>query len=276
MNTLAARRRHPLAALALLVLALLAVGGAYTLATGAATAEAAPAASTATATQIEEGRQLYLEGCSSCHGLNAEGVTAADLEGSNGPGLIGVGAASVDFQVGTGRMPLAVPGPQAPAGPKYTELQYTQEQINALAAYVASLGPGPAIPTEEMLDYEDADLAEGGELFRANCSQCHNFAGKGGALTNGKYAPPVVNSEPVHIYEAMLTGPQSMPVFGERTILPEQKRAIIKFIKTTAEEPNPGGLALGRIGPVAEGLVVWIVGLGALAAVAVWIGVKSK
>ncbi len=242
MNTLAARRRHPMAALALLVLALLAVGGAYALATGAAQAEAAPVASTATATQIEEGRQLYLEGCSSCHGLNAEGVTSADLEGANGPGLIGVGAAAVDFQVGTGRMPLAVPGPQAPAGPKYTELQYTQDQINALAAYVASLGPGPAIPTAEMLDYEDADLAEGGELFR----------------------------------EAMLTGPQSMPVFGERTILPEQKQAIIKFIKTTAEEPNPGGLALGRIGPVAEGLIVWIVGLGALAAVAVWIGVKSK
>jgi len=276
VNTLVARRRHPLAALALLVLALLAVGGAYALATGAAQAEAAPAASTATATQIEEGRQLYLEGCSSCHGLNAEGVSSADKENSNGPGLIGVGAAAVDFQVGTGRMPLFGPGPQAPAGPKFTELAYTQDQINALAAYVASLGPGPAIPTAEMLEYEDADLALGGELFRTNCSQCHNFAGKGGALTGGKYAPPVGNSEPVHIYEAMLTGPQSMPVFGERTILPEQKQAIIKFIKTTAAEPNPGGLALGRIGPVTEGLIVWIVGLGALAAVAVWIGVKSK
>ena len=276
MNTLAARRRHPLAALALLVMALLAVGGAYTLATGAAQAEAAPTASTATATQIEEGRQLYLEGCSSCHGLNAEGVTAADLEGANGPGLIGVGAAAVDFQVGTGRMPLAVPGPQAPAGPKYTELQYTQEQINALAAYVASLGPGPAIPTAEMLDYEDADLAQGGELFRANCSQCHNFAGKGGALTNGKYAPPLTGVSAKYMYEAMVTGPQSMPVFANTTLPQDEKLAIIKYVKAVQGEPNPGGASLGRLGPVSEGLLLWVLGLGLVTAVAVWIGAKAS
>jgi ubiquinol-cytochrome c reductase cytochrome c subunit len=261
VRSLSRRRRHPLATLVVLLLGLFVVGGLYAALAPADAAKAAPA----TSFQVEEGRALYLDGCSTCHGLNAEGTT-------DGPTLIGVGAASVDFQVGTGRMPLTRPGVQAQRkDPVYDETQTAQ-----LAAYVASLGPGPAIPTEEQLDYEDADLAEGGEFYRTNCASCHNSSGQGGALTWGKYAPALKGLSAKHIYEAMLTGPQSMPVFSEATVTPEEKQAIIKFIKHIEEEPNPGGLSLGRIGPVSEGMVAWTFALGAMIGAAVWLGAKSS
>jgi len=258
-----AKRRHPFATLLVLFVALTAVGGLY----AAATAGGIAAASSLDGSpqQIDKGKQIFLEGCSSCHGLAAQG-------GSNGPTLIGVGAAAVDFQVGTGRMPLAAPGAQAMRKPPL----YNQDQIDALAAFVASLAPGPAVPTAEQLDYSNANLAEGGELFRTNCAQCHNFSGKGGALTNGKYAPSLSQATAGQIYMAMLTGPQSMPVFADSTIPTAQKQAIIKYIKNIQTQPNPGGVSLGRVGPVSEGLLLWVVGLGAVTAVAVWIGAKSS
>ena len=258
-----AKRRHPLATLLVLLVALTAVGGLYAAATAGGVASASSL--DGNPQQIDKGKQIFLEGCSSCHGLAAQGS-------SDGPTLIGVGAAAVDFQVGTGRMPLAAPGAQAM---RKTPI-YSQEQIDALAAYVASLAPGPAVPAAAQLEYADANLQEGGELFRTNCAQCHNFAGKGGALSNGKFAPALTDATASQIYLAMLTGPQSMPVFADTTVTPEQKQAIIKYIKTIQAQPNPGGLALGRVGPVSEGLFLWIVGLGAVIAVAVWIGAKSS
>jgi ubiquinol-cytochrome c reductase cytochrome c subunit len=189
------------------------------------------------------------------------------------PSLVGVGAASVDFQVGTGRMPMADMSQQA-----MRKLPlYTPEETAALAAYVASLAPGPEIPTEAQLNYErDGSTAEGGELFRTNCAMCHNFAGQGGALTQGKYAPTLMGIETKHIYEAMVTGPQAMPVFSDKTITPEEKLSIIKWIKTAEAEPNLGGASLGRVGPVTEGLLVWTFGLGILIGVAVWLAMKAK
>ena len=257
------RRRNPAIAFVLLLLALVAVGGIYTTVSSAGQAEASTQA--AAQTQIDEGKRLYLEGCSSCHGLNAQGT-------NNGPTLIGVGAAGVDFQVSTGRMPMAAPGAQAPA----KGVIYNEEEIAALAAYIASLAPGPAIPTAEQLDFEDADEAFGGVLFRVNCAQCHQAAGQGGALTEGKYAPALTNATPREIYMAMLTGPQNMPVFSDNTLTVEDKQAIIKYIEALDELPSPGGLSLGRFGPVTEGLFLWTAVLGALIAVAVWIGIKAR
>jgi ubiquinol-cytochrome c reductase cytochrome c subunit len=154
---------------------------------------------------------------------------------------------------------------------------YTPEEINALATYVASLAPGPEIPTDEMLNYErDGSLAEGGELFRTNCAMCHNFAGQGGALTQGKYAPTLMGVTPAHIYEAMITGPQSMPVFSDKTLTPEEKLSIIKWIKAAETEPQLGGAALGRVGPVTEGLLVWTLGIGLLIGTAVWLAMKAR
>jgi ubiquinol-cytochrome c reductase cytochrome c subunit len=154
---------------------------------------------------------------------------------------------------------------------------YNAEETAALAAYVATLAPGPAIPSESELNFErDGSTAEGGELFRNNCAMCHNFAGQGGALTQGKYAPTLMGVEPKHIYEAMVTGPQSMPVFSDKTITPEEKLSIIKWIKAAENEPNLGGASLGRVGPVTEGLLGWVLGLGMLIGVAVWLAMKAR
>ncbi|MBP7897704.1 MAG: c-type cytochrome [Candidatus Planktophila sp.] len=247
----------------LLIFALLGIGTTFQVA-GASTTSPMTAAERTAA--IEEGKEIFLRGCSSCHGLNAEG-------GAIAPSLIGVGAASVDFQVATGRMPMADMSQQAMRKAPV----YTDEEVAALAAYVSSLAPGPEIPSEEMLNYErDGEVAEGGELFRTNCAMCHNFAGQGGALTQGKYAPTVMGVEPRHIYEAMITGPQSMPVFSDKTLTPKEKLSIIKWIKAAEKEPQLGGVALGRVGPVTEGLLVWTFGLGLLIGIAVWLAAKAK
>lgn len=258
-------RKARFASPVLLLLALVATGTTFSALSASAenTAQPTPAARSA---QIEEGKQLFLKGCSSCHGLNAEGSDIA-------PSLIGVGAASVDFQVGTGRMPMADMSVQA----MRKTPKYNAEQTAALAAYVASLAPGPSIPSDEQLNYErDGNLAEGGELFRTNCAMCHNFAAQGGALTQGKYAPTLMGVEAKHIYEAMITGPQSMPVFADKTITPEEKLSIIKYIKTVEQEKQQGGISLGRVGPVTEGLFGWIFGLGILIGVAVWLASKAR
>ncbi len=258
----AATRRRSLPGYAALLLTLVAVGVGY--ASFAPTGKAAGAAATSTSTQVAEGRRLFLLGCSSCHGLNAQG-------GAQAPSLIGVGSAAVDFQVGTGRMPLMRQGPQAPV----KRPTYSQADVDRLAAYVASTAPGPMVPTAAQLNVSDADIAAGGELFRTNCASCHNFAGKGGALTGGKYAPNLDGVSNRHIYEAMLTGPQQMPVFGDGQISPQNKRDVIKFITTTRQEADPGGHPLGRLGPIPEGLVAFLVGVGGLVVMTLWIGARA-
>ena len=267
MTALLAKRRHPMAAVLVMAVALAALAGLYSLLAPSSQASTA----TATSTQIEEGKQLFLVGCSSCHGVNAEGVIREDGT-VLGPTLIGVGAAAVDFQVGTGRMPMARNNVQAPR----KSIAYSDEETAALAAYVASLAPGPAIPEPDQYDPEQGDIARGGALYRTNCAQCHNTTGQGGALTLGKYAPKLTGVEPVHIYEAMLTGPQSMPVFSDAVLTSEDKRDIIAYLKNVENEPNPGGLGIGRIGPVSEGLWVWVIGLGALIGAAAWLGARSS
>jgi ubiquinol-cytochrome c reductase cytochrome c subunit len=262
LGALSRRRRHRFAPVVLLLTALAATGGAYAALAPTGSAQASAGFSTQT---VEEGRALFLKNCATCHGLNAEGS-------SDGPTLVGVGAAAVDFQVGTGRMPARQLGTQIQA----KRPEFDDDEVAALAAYVATLGPGPAVPSEEMLSTEDAEVARGGEIYLRNCSMCHNFAGSGGALTRGKYAPSLKNTTPKHIYEAMLTGPQSMPVFADTTMTPQDKRDVIAFLETTREEPTPGGLSLGKIGPVTEGAVGWVVGIGALIGCAVWLGAKAR
>ena len=272
MTFLLARRRSPWATVILLLVALGAVGGIYAFASSSSRAEAT--APTSSSTVIEEGKKLFLEGCSTCHGANADGGYQPDGTVA-GPSLIGVGSAAVNFQVSTGRMPLANPGAQAQRKPPV----YNDEEIEALAAYIGSLAPGPEMPTPDLYDTSGLtpeELALGGQLFRANCASCHNFSGKGGALTSGKAAPSLTETEPRNIYQAMLIGPQNMPNFPDTTLRPEDKRAIIGYIETIRDEPNSGGIDTGRLGPVTEGIALWLVGLGALISVAIWLGVKAK
>ncbi len=261
-------RRGRLAAPVVLVLGLLVTGGMY-----AAVDPTGAQAQTADEDLIAEGRALFLVGCASCHGKNAEGINTVD-GGQYGPSLVGVGAASVDFQVGTGRMPMAQPGTQAPRKPPV----YDPEEIRALNAYVASLGPGPHVPDESDYDVSDAtneDIVAGGEFFRTNCTACHNFAGTGGALPRGRYAPTVKGVPEKYIYEAMLVGPQQMPVFSDEVMTPEIKRQVIAYLKKNEETPAYGGFTMGSLGPVSEGLFAWIVGIGGLIFAAVWIAANS-
>lgn len=256
----AAGRRHPLATVALILVGLMATGGAYAMFTTSATAET----SVAQADKITDGGKLFAANCATCHGMALQGTTQA-------PSLIGVGAASVDFQVGTGRMPMAATGPQAEQKPP----QFTAEQTAALAAYVASRGAGPTIPDESLLQ-GNGDTAVGAELFRVNCAMCHNVAGAGGALTQGKYAPSLKGVEPVYVWEAMITGPQNMPVFNDHNISPEDKANIITYLRFLDQAPSVGGFGLGDIGPVSEGLFIWIFGLGAIVAITIWLTAKSN
>ena len=170
------------------------------------------------------------------------------------------------------RMPMAAPDVQAPGN---IRVKFSEEEIADVAAYVATLGAGPAVPSEEYTDGSQGDPGRGGQLFRVNCAMCHSSAGVGGALTRGKDAPPVAGVSGKHIYEAMVTGPQSMPVFNEDNLSPEDKRDVIAYIEAMDEAGNPGGNPLGGYGPVPEGLFVWTIGLGLLVAAAVWLGQKS-
>ena len=262
VNVSTSARRRPLAAGVLLLLALVSTGAAYAVTTSAFAPKAAVAAD---ADLISKGKALFTEGCSSCHGLAGQG-------GSAGPSLVGVGAAAVDFQVGTGRMPMAGAEVQARRKPPV----YSQEEVDALAAYVASLGPGPDVPKPGQYDFTGADVAAGGEIYRLNCSQCHNYAGSGGALSQGRVAPSLMESTPKQIYEAMITGPQSMPVFSDKQIPAEKKQEIIAYINYLQNAPDPGGFALGRLGPVTETVFLFTLAFGVLVAIAIWIGTKAR
>jgi len=251
--------RSRISGYAVVLLALVLVGGLYT-------ALSAPKTKADSGTNqsiaVKEGRQLYLQGCSTCHGLNNSG-------GAGGPSLIGVGASAVVFQVESGRMPLANGTAQAPR----RKTKYDRTQIDQLAAYVQSLGGGPMLPSGTL---DDGELAKGGDLFRTNCSSCHNFAGAGGALTRSKYAPALKPADARVIYAAMQSGPENMPRFSDNQLGPDEKRDIARYVRfITNENKDPGGASLGHFGPIPEGLVVFLVGIGVLIVATLWIGARA-
>lgn len=258
MSSLKVKKVSPYA---VVILGLALIGGLYTmfLAPQSDAGAAAPASDQSLA--VKQGRDLYLQGCSTCHGVNLQG-------GAGGPSLIGVGESSVVFQVESGRMPLANGAVQAAR----KDSKYTQEQTDNLAAYIQSNGGGPQIPEGSLTE---GDLAEGGELFRTNCASCHNFAGAGGSLTYGKYAPPLDEASARVIYAAMQVGPESMPRFGDGQLTEEDKKAITYYVKHITSVQSQGGDDLGRYGPVSEGLVIWLVGLGMLVGITLWIGNRA-
>jgi ubiquinol-cytochrome c reductase cytochrome c subunit len=215
---------------------------------------------------VRQGEQLYNNTCLSCHGASLEGVK------DRGPSLIGVGEAAVYFQVSTGRMPMARQEAQAVRKPP----KFTPEEIDALGAFIQSRGGGPEVPKEKGAALRGNDPARGGELFRLNCAACHNFTGRGGALSSGKFAPQLDGVTEEQLYTAMLTGPQNMPKFSDRQLTPEEKKDIIAYIKSVTDgNNNPGGAPLGGLGPVSEGLIAFIVGIAALIGVTLWIGAKA-
>ncbi|WP_174535816.1 cytochrome bc1 complex diheme cytochrome c subunit [Micromonospora chalcea] len=254
------RGRRRLGAAVRLFAALMLAGGAYTVFAPGVQAQDNPPLTAAG----NEGKALFDVSCVTCHGRNAQGV-----EG-RGPSLIGVGSASVEFQVSSGRMPMARQEAQAMRKPP----QFTDEQVRQLGQYIQELGGGPEVPNGDLR--EGANLATGGELFRINCSQCHAFGGGGGALSSGKYAPSLAPASDRQIYAAMLSGPQNMPVFGDNQITPEEKADIIAYIQDTLKnDGDPGGFNLGRYGPSTEGIAIFLVGIVALVFASLWIAGKS-
>ncbi|MFB9902442.1 cytochrome bc1 complex diheme cytochrome c subunit [Allokutzneria oryzae] len=215
---------------------------------------------------VRQGEQIYNNACITCHGANLQGVE------DRGPSLIGVGEAAVYFQVSSGRMPMVRQEAQAQRKPE----KYTPEQIDALGAFIQSTGGGPQRPQESGAALRGENPARGGELFRLNCASCHNFTGRGGALSSGKFAPHLDGVTEDQLYTAMLTGPQNMPKFSDRQLSPDEKKDIIAYVKSVTDgNNNPGGNSLGGLGPGTEGLIAWIIGLAALIGVTVWMGSKA-
>jgi ubiquinol-cytochrome c reductase cytochrome c subunit len=219
---------------------------------------------------LRTGQQLYETACITCHGANLQGVDG------RGPSLIGAGEAAVYFQVGSGRMPMMRNEAQAMRKPP----AFDEPQVDAIGAYVQSMGAGPVVPRDANGQIANQslignDVARGGDLFRLNCASCHNFTGRGGALSSGKYAPSLDMATPAQIYTAMLTGPQNMPKFSERQLGPEEKADIIAYVRSSSETLNPGGYGLGGFGPAPEGIAVFVVGIVAAIAAALWIGARS-
>jgi ubiquinol-cytochrome c reductase cytochrome c subunit len=253
-------------------LGLLVAGSLYTALTPApqlATAQEGDAA------LLARGQELYNNSCITCHGANLQGVT------EHGPILIGVGDAAVWFQVSTGRMPMARQEAQAKRKPPLPvfnpETEEGQANLDALGAFIQANGGGPTRPEETDAQLRGPDTARGGELFRLNCASCHNFTGRGGALSSGKFAPILDPASESVIYTAMLTGPQNMPKFSDRQLTPEEKKDIIAYVKSVGGgyNNNPGGNPLGGIGPVSEGLIAFIAGLTAMIGFAMWLGAKN-
>lgn len=257
-------RRSPFATAALIGIGLLLTGGIYAGASAAMASTNSETQSAASALTVQDGKKLFQANCATCHGMNLQGTTA-------GPSLYGVGELAVHFQVSTGRMPLAATSPQAPQKP----VQFTDDEIAAMAAFVQSVAPGPTFPSAETIDGK-GDVAKGAELFRINCAMCHNVAAAGGALTEGKFAPALNKTTALNMYAAMVTGPQNMPVFSDMNLTAEQKRDIISAILYLQQHESPGGFDLGNLGPVSEGLFIWIFGIGTLIAITVWITAKSN
>lgn len=237
----------------------LAVAGTVTAAAAWGQAPSTPPSTTPA--DVAAGRQLFLVACTTCHGTDGAGT-------DRGPTLVGVGAASPDFYLSTGRMPLDRPRTQADRN----RVAYPPAQIRQLVAYVASLGPGTPIPA---VDAAAGDVVEGNRLYANNCAPCHSSAGAGGALGHAAYAPALNRATPTQIAEAIRIGPGSMPVFGPETLDDRQVLSIVRYVTYLHHPDDRGGLGLGHLGPIPEGFIAWVVGLGALLVAVRWIGTRD-
>ena len=234
---------------------------------GAATARAQPARQAQppppppAPAEVDAGRALFEVACTTCHGPDGRGT-------DQGPSLLGVGAASADFYLSTGRMPLDRPRAQA----ERKRPAYSPAEIALLTAYVASLGAGPPVPD---VDPARGDLTVGYTLYADNCASCHSSAGAGGALGHAVYAPPLTRASAREVAEAVRIGPGAMPRFGPDTFDDHEVDSIARYVVYLRNPRDEGGFDLGHLGPLSEGMVAWAVGLLGVLLAARWIGTKD-
>jgi ubiquinol-cytochrome c reductase cytochrome c subunit len=220
----------------------------------------------------ELGSQLYAGNCSTCHGIDGRGLSkprpgSGDVKG-RGPSLRGVGALAADFYLRTGYMPLGDPKDQ----PTRSRVLFSEREIRALVAYVASLKPGPGIPHPHP---EGGSLSEGLDLFTEHCAGCHQVAAKGGVVT-GARVPPLDEATPTEIAEAVRVGPYLMPKFSGRDITDAQLDSIIAYVQRSKHPEDRGGWGIGNVGPVPEGIVTWLIAVVAFLVVCMAIGTRLR
>ena len=215
------------------------------------------------------GEALFMQNCASCHGTQANGVPANGTVGAY-PNLVGLGPATIDFWIDSGRMPAA--NPRVVEAPRRFP-RLTPDQALAVAAWVNSLDPSlPDVPTPNL---KNANVADGAALFALNCAACHTIEGDGDALANSTFAPSLRDIPAFQVVEAIRTGPGNMPRFTGN-LSDYQVRDIVKYVTTEIQHPdNPGGLGLGGLGPVAEGFVALLLGVGIMALVGFWVGERE-
>jgi ubiquinol-cytochrome c reductase cytochrome c subunit len=211
-----------------------------------------------------DGELLYVEGCSSCHGAGGDGVDG------RGPSLGGAGEAGAYYYLSTGRMPLSDSDDQ----PRRKPPAYDDAEIAALVDHVASLGDGPDLP--DIGDVGEAALPAGGELYRDNSQACHRASGAGGALSYGRAAPALAPATALEVGAAIRTGPGQMPVFGPDVLSDTEVAEVARYVEYLDDPADPGGLPIGRTGPIPEGFVAWFVGIPLLLGAVVWIGTRSR
>lgn len=220
--------------------------------------------------QLARGEELYTRGCSSCHGPTGGGVINPDGT-RRGPSLQEAGEAGAFFYLSTGRMPMSSSEEQ----PRRKPPAYPPDDIDALVAYVTSLGDGPPLPDIDLGAAAGArELADGGEIFRDNCQACHSASGAGGALSYGRAAPPLGAATPEETGAAVRFGPGQMPVFGTDVITDQELDELVRYVTYLDDPDDPGGLPIGRVGPIPEGFVAWLVGMVGLVGFTFWIGTR--
>jgi ubiquinol-cytochrome c reductase cytochrome c subunit len=239
---------------------------------------AAPALA-APPTAIQRGAHLYGQYCVACHGANGSGVytprrigggpaRGQDVETGAGPSLRGVGALAADFYLRTGYMPLS----RLELQPRRSRVFLTEEQIEALTAYVASLGKGPAIPKPHP---ERGSVSRGLRLYTEHCAGCHQIVAEGGYVT-GAVAPPLEDATATQVAEAVRIGPYVMPRFSTGEISNAELDSIVAYVQYAKHPSDKGGWSIGHIGPVPEGLVTWFLAAVALIATCIVIGKSLK
>jgi ubiquinol-cytochrome c reductase cytochrome c subunit len=220
----------------------------------------------------QQGAQLYAANCSTCHGIDGRGVStprpgAGDVAGL-GPALTNAGAQAADFYLRTGYMPLDKPTEQ----PYRHRVLFSDREVKALVAYVATLDHGPPVPR---VHPENGSLSEGLELFTEHCAGCHQVAGRGGVAT-GARVPPLDKATPTEIAEAVRIGPYVMPSFSRKDITDRQLDSIIAYVRRTQHPVDRGGWGIGNLGPFPEGMVTWLIGGVALIVFCMLIGSRTR